>query len=621
MAALDGLRGLAVAAVVAFHLGYLEGGYLGVDLFFVLSGYLITGILLGGDGPGAPGRLAAFWMRRSRRILPAQLALLLGAAAFGFVVADAAADAELRADALAAALGVANWHDLRSADSYWDLFRAPSPLAHLWSLSIELQLYLLWPLVVRSVARRRGATGVAAAAGALAAVSAGWAITLHAGGASSDRIYLGTDTRASALLLGAALAGLEAARSERGEDRTLWIPGVSAAVAVGVLVLQWGSMAGQDETLYQGGLLLHSAAAAVVVAVAAGPRRRWLHPILELRPLVALGVISYGVYLWHWLVIVWADEARTGLDGAPLVVVQLGLTLLASLASWVLVERPLRRGVVEDRWLPVAVPAVVLVVLLVVGAATLGATAAPTTALERDDIPADGRPMALVVGDSLGVSLVRELWRQDPARDVRIASAVYPGCTLVSEGTMQLLADGPEPAVGCGPFTGAAAAVEDGLERYEPREVVVLFALPDLPEHQLGDRLAHACTEGGGSERTQQLEALVPDDRSIRVTLLTTPLPGLRRTGVLAGSAIGIGPDEVQRRIECHNDALRSVAAASGGQVRVLALDEQVCATRPCPTDDAVARPDGVHLDGEALVAIASWLLDALEEPIEPAAP
>src|SRR5712692_9104137 len=146
--ALDGLRGAAVVAVLLFHAGHLVGGYLGVDLFFVLSGFLITGLLLGEWGRSGRVGLGGFWARRARRLLPALFVMLGGGAAYAAFVASPTQLAGIRADAVATLGYVANWRSILSGHSYWTIFSAPSPLAHTWSLAIEEQFYLAWPLIV-----------------------------------------------------------------------------------------------------------------------------------------------------------------------------------------------------------------------------------------------------------------------------------------------------------------------------------------------------------------------------------------------------------------------------------------------------------------------------------------
>jgi len=203
--ALDGLRGIAVVGVLAFHLGHLRGGYLGVDLFFVLSGYLITSLLLvEWEHTGRIG-LGAFWSRRARRLLPALFLLIGAVAVYAWTSPPAIVPGALRGDALATLGYVANWHAVLAHHGYWELFAAPSLLAHTWSLAIEEQLYVVWPLVV-VVALRFGRRAVLWTALALAVASALTMIVIHGAGDDTARAYYGTDTRAAAVLIGAALA-------------------------------------------------------------------------------------------------------------------------------------------------------------------------------------------------------------------------------------------------------------------------------------------------------------------------------------------------------------------------------------------------------------------------------
>ena len=210
MPALDGIRALAVAAVLLYHgeVSWAQGGYLGVDAFFVLSGFLITSLLLAewrGEGRIA---LSAFWARRARRLLPALFLVLAGVAVYGAVVAAPVELDQLRRDGLSALGYVANWGQIFSHQSYFQSFAAPSPLRHTWSLAIEEQFYLVWPLLVAGVLRwRRGSfRSLTMITGALLVASATWMVLLYTPGADPTRVYYGTDTRAQSLLMGALLA-------------------------------------------------------------------------------------------------------------------------------------------------------------------------------------------------------------------------------------------------------------------------------------------------------------------------------------------------------------------------------------------------------------------------------
>ena len=211
--ALDGLRGAAVAGVLLFHADHLLGGFLGVDLFFTLSGFLITTILLQEATRTGAIRLGAFWARRARRLLPALFALLIAVAVYAAVWARPTELGAIRSDAFATIGYVANWHSIFAGHGYWDLFAAPSPFRHTWSLAIEEQFYLVWPLLVLLLVRcvrsaRRRPPALFGVSVALAGASLVWMGALYRPGHDPQRVYLGTDTRVGSILLGAALASL-----------------------------------------------------------------------------------------------------------------------------------------------------------------------------------------------------------------------------------------------------------------------------------------------------------------------------------------------------------------------------------------------------------------------------
>jgi len=204
--AIDGLRGIALLGVLAFHAnGALRGGYLGVDLFFVLSGFLITRILLAEQQATGRIDLRSFWVRRARRLFPALLALMPAIGLYAYFLTPPAGLAGIRADALSTLGYVANWSAIFSHRSYWELFRSPSPLEHTWSLAIEEQFYVVWPLVVFLVLRRFGARALFAVAAGLAALSMVAMVALF-DPERTMRVYYGTDTRAATILAGAAFA-------------------------------------------------------------------------------------------------------------------------------------------------------------------------------------------------------------------------------------------------------------------------------------------------------------------------------------------------------------------------------------------------------------------------------
>ena len=353
--ALDGLRGVAVAGVVAFHLGHLQGGFLGVDLFFTLSGYLITRLLLLEMANTGGVSMRAFWTRRAWRLLPVLYVLLAVLAVYAATAARPDELEGIRGPGISSLLFASNWWFIADGSGYWDIFTSPSPLEHVWSLSIEQQFYVVWPLLVVAVLRsRRGRTGLLATTVALAAGST----VLLAFLARDDvsRAYFGSGARASSILVGAALAIVvdrgDAWLAKVAQSRAApWI----ALGAAGVIAWSWITIDGAtDRWFYAGGFLLHAIAVAAIVGLLLHHRSSLPARLLAFAPIRLLGVISYGVYLWHWPTIVLLDEDRTGLDGTALLLTRLATTLALSVGSYLVVEKPSQRRLAR-RWRAVIV--------------------------------------------------------------------------------------------------------------------------------------------------------------------------------------------------------------------------------------------------------------------------
>lgn len=400
--ALDGVRALAVASVIAYHLGYgwAGGGFLGVDVFFVLSGFLITSLLVEGWMTTGSVGLPSFWGRRARRLLPGLLLMLV--VVLGFIaLANGSLPVdwqELRDGALATVGYVANWQLLFAHQSYFDRFAVPSPFKHTWSLAIEEQFYLVWPLLIAALlwcakGRWRRAGLVLTIAGACG--SAAWMGWLWEHGASVDRVYYGTDTRAFDLLAGAALAMATAGRSqpnERVRKRVLAPLGMVglAVLSVGFVVAGTGGGVGGSPRsfMFDGGLAVCALASVALLADVRCAEPSGLARVLSVRPVRYIGRISYGLYLWHWPVIVELTGARLGVDGLALTAVRLAVTLALAVLSFHLVEQPIRQGwpairsaLGSGRWRAFAVaPAAMLVTAGVALAATIPPSVATASA-------------------------------------------------------------------------------------------------------------------------------------------------------------------------------------------------------------------------------------------------
>ena len=344
--ALDGIRAIAVIAVLLYHADLLwaPGGFLGVEVFFVLSGFLITALLWSELTATSGLGLRGFWSRRARRLLPALFALLLVTLA-AFLIGWPHEIAAIRGDVAAAFTYSSNWYLIGVNHSYFQTVGRPSPFGHLWSLAIEEQFYLLWPLalmllfkIVRKPKRVAGFIGGAALLSAVAM----WVLY---NGNDPSRVYYGTDTRAAGLLIGAALAVLWRP----------WTPGFKVKVsprllelaalgAGGILVWAFWRWDEFSSFTYRPGIQLVALASAALVAASVHPETR-LRALLGSRPLKWIGRRSYGIYLWHWPVyVVTRPGVDIGWSSGPTLALRLGLTLVLAELSFRYVEEPIRRG-------------------------------------------------------------------------------------------------------------------------------------------------------------------------------------------------------------------------------------------------------------------------------------
>jgi peptidoglycan/LPS O-acetylase OafA/YrhL len=411
---LDGLRALAVLAIIAYHFdyGWARGAYLSVDLFFILSGFLISTLLIMEWRRSNTIALKQFWARRARRLLPALFVMLIVVAIFTRLEVDPWNRAAIRGDGIASLFYVANWRFIVDKQGYFELFSAASPLRHMWTLAIEEQFYLVWPLVVFAAMKAgrgtlRVLTGVIVA-GIVASITV--MARVYTPG-DPLRAYYGTDARAHTILFGALLAILlvKWSPSDAAKRRVVaagWIAFVAMLVA-------WHFATGTSARYYHGGSALYAVLACVVIAGAlqAGGLRR----LLSFEPLPWIGRLSYGIYLFHWPIIVWLVPSRVHIYGWPLNALRLVLTFVCATLSFYLVELPIReRRLPRWPWQPkqssresarvrprrkvaqwLVLPSLGLTIAVVCASAT-GATAAPSY-LAGSQTPA---PIALQANSS-----------------------------------------------------------------------------------------------------------------------------------------------------------------------------------------------------------------------------
>ncbi|CAN5349388.1 acyltransferase family protein [soil metagenome] len=347
LSALDGLRAIAVVAVILYHAdeAWLQGGYLGVEVFFTISGYLITALLVTEYERDGRVDLIRFWRRRARRLLPALGVLMIGVTLLAMVTARDALGS-LTGQGIAALAYVMNWSLIFTEQSYFESFGRPPLLQHLWSLAIEEQFYLVFPLLFLAGRRLLGRrlTLWLFLAGVVASTALMW--TSYTPGTDPSRLYYGTDTRAAGILVGVALAMMWRPWSGLGAGRvqSAALPDLLGVVGMGVLLSQFVLLGAYQPRLYQGGFLLVALATAAVIGAVVTPGS-FLSVPLSWRGLRWIGTRSYSLYLWHWpLFMVMRPGVDTVVGDPWLTIVRLGATAVIAEISFTYIEQPIREG-------------------------------------------------------------------------------------------------------------------------------------------------------------------------------------------------------------------------------------------------------------------------------------
>lgn len=693
--ALDGLRGAAVVGVILFHAGHLKGGYLGVDLFFVLSGFLITRLLLVEMSDTGRIDLKAFWGARFRRLLPPIAVTLAGVAVLSATVLDPTELDRIRGDAIATATYVANWRAVFVDIDYWALFAEPSPLVHTWSLAIEEQFYLVWPLVILGLvtlgevlAQRRatrgeldrvldessgrsadtsiggvdgvdlpGTTTVSAAevdrsrlrvllVALLAGILVSFIISLVVSADGETlRAYYGTDTRAASLLIGAVIAAAAVYRPgwlEVGE--------LNSVLAVVVTLTAWFVVEEGAVFLHRGVLLGLAVASGVIIAEAIQhPEGGVVTRALSVGPLVTLGLLSYGLYLYHWPVFVWLDTDRTGLDGWALTTLRFSVALgLAVVSNW-LVEQPIRSHSLHLRsaiGLTAAVAIAALAVVVVAqprgsllasgrgGAEVLeqrraseargvtapqdeprtAASSSPTTAdAEARPTSGPGRgesmtpspsepPKVMLVGDSVPSYLGDDL-AGVPGLPATVINRGQPQCDL-GRRTVSATWNDVEltPEIPCQAWFDWW--IEE-LVTIRPDRLVIMPGPMATTNRVLDDgTVLEVCTDAHTGWYSSELTAAVELARYLEVPVSITSVPYF---------ALFNNPEDVDARVDCVNESINQVVAATS--VEVIDLARFICPEgRPDTCIEEIngvqLRPDRTHFVGDGAALVGRWLLD-----------
>jgi len=623
MPGLDGIRGIAVLLVIAYHfgLGFLPGGFLGVDLFFVLSGFLITSLLLREHGASHRIGLVRFWLRRARRLLPALFVLLLVIAVWAGTTSPFDRNT-LRGDILASLAYVANWRFILVGQSYFAQFGTPSPMRHLWSLAIEEQFYILWPLLVFAALSaiatgRRWVVRLVLALLATAILLSAVLMAAMYNEADPSAAYFGTLTRAHEILIGAAAAALVFARpglSRLVAGRSSLLAGALTVVVVIIAALLHDT----DSGYYFGGSVIFSLIAAclisvVVLAASSGqPGSR----LLGMRPLVAIGAVSYGAYLWHWPMVVWLTPETTGQDGLGLGLIRLAGTAAATIASFYLVEQPIRRGSIRGHRLtarPVFAGALAVGIALAGlgmvttrGGEALPAFVSNNRVVLRSAVPGADGTVGLV-GDSVAMSLWPGLAYEASQRGLSAVAATFPGCP---SGTSERVDRNGKPFSWSPTCSPAVLAGQRDLVQADHARSIVWLSSRDAFDITGPEGILTAGSDGWRTAQfrdwDQTLARLTAHGADVVVLL---PLATEERNdpecnGGTAGSSGCTGP----RITDAQLAAEYRTWAAGHPDVTVVDLNPVLCpGGAPCPqtVDGVDLRVDGVHLslDGALLVA------------------
>ncbi len=692
VAPLDGVRAAAILGVMAYHggLSWAPGGFFGVDVFFVLSGFLITSLLVTEWMRTGTIRLRAFWARRVRRLLPALLLLITGVMLYARFIAAPGTFTHLRSDAFATLLYVANWHFILLGNNYFNQFGNPSPFLHTWSLAIEEQFYIVWPLVLIAVLRWRRSLRPVFVLCVLGAIASAveMAMLFHAGG-DPTRVYYGTDTRAQSLLAGSALAVWFAMKPAAGSRRSTarsddeskrrskpvhlrpgWFPGqrvaqgwiraihaaasgawregggrkwaLSVAGLGGVVLMAWlwSHLSGSSTLTYEGGFAMAAAATVAVIATAVRRPAGLLARALSLAPVRFVGRISYGLYLWHWPVFMVADSAEIGLSGYELFTVRVAITFALAVASYYLIEQPVRRGALlkgTKAWVatPVALAgtaALVLVTTVSSAGALAGAPTSPVSlnqaaagssrapgAGARSNLSARQGPnqavRVMLVGDSTAFTLGYGMDVVAKRYGVDLADRGILGCGLVDGGAIRVhgkVYKSTDIASACNGQPGAPqwpSIWAKEIASFKPQVVMVLTGRWEVMDRTFDGKWVHIGEPAYDAYIKRQMELAVHVIKSggAEADLLTAPCydSGEQPDG-------SPWPEDNPARVAEYNKLLREVASQHPRSVVVTRFHSMVCPQGRFTTviDGVDVRAsDGVHFTIQGGEWLASKLL------------
>jgi peptidoglycan/LPS O-acetylase OafA/YrhL len=580
MPALDGIRAVSILGIMFNHGGFAwaAGGIISVNVFFVLSGFLITLLLMKEWTKSSTIKLRAFWARRARRLLPALFVLLGGIGAYALWFAPSGNGSALRGDGLSALFYFSNWHQILTGQSYFVQVSALSPLLHTWTLAIEEQFYIVWPLVVLAVLKLSKSPRVLLVVTVLgvAASALEMALLFHPG-LDPSRLYYGTDTRAQDILVGATagilLAGRGPSTNRRARSGYSWLVVVAAAV----FVWEWSKINGSSSFPYRGGFLVADVMVALVIVGVVKAPMGIPSRLLSLRPLTFVGRISYGLYLWHWPVFLVLNHARTGLENYSLFAVRVAVTFVFAVLSWYLVETPVRQMTFGTwrswAWVPAGIVAVV-VVLVVATSFDLTPPFTNSTAVQREAFYALNFPSqphrvkVLFVGDSLSLYLGYGLAPYAAHYGVTIGGRAVSGCGLASAQPYNLHGT---PTSSLGLCSEWPARFKQDIDSLHPDVAVLIVGWWETMDRYYQGRWQHLGQPSFDAYETAQFEQAIGilSSEGAHVALMTSPYFD-------TGEQLDGQPwdEDSPARVKELNRIIETVAAQHPGVVSVLPLNK-----------------------------------------------